>query len=80
MAAPHVAAAAAAALVASVDKPTNQTDVDSVRSYLINAGNLGWTDPDGSITGFSWNVGTTRPAPAPPRPTPTTPQVPTPSR
>ncbi|MEU9826314.1 PKD domain-containing protein [Micromonospora chersina] len=45
MASPHVAGAAA--LVASVNKPTNQSGVNALRDYLTAAGNLNWTDNSG---------------------------------
>ena len=45
MAAPHVAGAAA--LVASVNKPTDQAGVYALRDNLTSAGNLGWTDNSG---------------------------------
>ncbi|MCZ7577276.1 MAG: S8 family serine peptidase [Dehalococcoidia bacterium] len=42
MASPHVAGAAA--LLASMSKPANKTQALAVRSALIGAGNLNWTD------------------------------------
>jgi hypothetical protein len=45
MASPHVAGAAA--LLASESKPTNRTQALNLRSTLVNAGNLNWTDDSG---------------------------------
>lgn len=42
MASPHVAGAAA--LLASMNKPTNKSGVEGIRDSLVNAGNLNWTD------------------------------------
>jgi len=47
MASPHVAGAAA--LLASVDNPQNQADVNAIRNTIVAEGNFNWTDtsPDG---------------------------------
>ena len=45
MASPHVAGAAA--LLASSTNPQNKTDVENIRTKLINNGNLNWTDDSG---------------------------------
>jgi subtilisin family serine protease len=45
MASPHVAGAAA--LLASKNNPSNKTDVENIRSTLINNGNFNWIDDSG---------------------------------
>lgn len=47
MAAPHVSGAAA--IVALASNPNSKADVEKIRTTLVNAGNLNWTDdsPDG---------------------------------
>ena len=45
MAAPHVTGAAA--ILAAEQNPNSKTDVEAIRTKLINAGNKGWTDTSG---------------------------------
>lgn len=48
MASPHVAGAAA--LLASMSKPTTKAGAEALRTTLVNAGNLGWSDDSGDGT------------------------------